>query len=131
MISSRVQIAVEIVASPCSIKVCALPSQTSVPWDRPEIRIRSENSCGLASITICMANSVPNSGIPRHPSGIPPISSGVTPSADVFLNKDMTASSSSGIVTGSIPVKSCNIRIMVGSSCPRISSFNRLWSIEW
>ena len=45
----------------------AFPSHTSVPWDRPEIRTRSENDLGLASITICIAKSVPNSGIPKAP----------------------------------------------------------------
>ena len=130
MISSRVQIAVEIVAFPSSINVCALPSHTSVPWESPEIRIRSENSCGFASMTICMAKSVPNSGIPSAPSGQPFNSSGVTPSASVFLNKDITEVSSSGIFLGSKPVRSCSIRIMVGSSCPSMSSFNKLWSME-
>ncbi len=32
---------------------------------------------------------------------------------------------------GSIPDKSCNLRIIVGSSCPRISSFNTFSSISW
>ena len=31
------------------------------------------------------------------------------------LNRDMTCGSSSGMVTGSMPVRSCSIRIMVGS----------------
>ena len=39
---TRVQMAVEIVAFPSWISVCALPSHTSVPWDRPAIRTRSE-----------------------------------------------------------------------------------------
>ena len=30
-----------------------------------------------------------------------------------------------GISVGAIPVKSCSIRITVGSSCPSISSFNK------
>ena len=126
MISSRVQIAVEIVAFPSWISVCALPSHTSVPCDRPEIRTRSEKYFGCASMTICIAKSVPNSGIPRHPSLHPPISSDVMPSADVFWKSDITSLSSSGMVVGSIPVRSWSIRIIVGSSCPRMSSFNRL-----
>ncbi len=97
MISSRVQIQVEIVAVPFSIKVWALPSHTSVPWDKPEIRIRSVNSCGFASRSIPMAKSVPNSGIPSVPIGQPFNSSGVTPRAEVFLKSDMTVLSSSGI----------------------------------
>ena len=130
MISSRVQIQVEIVAVPSSIRVWAFPSHTSVPCDSPAIRIRSENSFGWVSINMPMAKSVPNSGIPSAPRGVPSMSSGSMPRADVFWNRDMTALSSSGICVGSIPVRSCNIRIMVGSSCPRISSFKRLWSIE-
>ena len=37
------------VALPSSMRVWALPSHTSVPWDRPEIRIRSEKVWGLVS----------------------------------------------------------------------------------
>ena len=126
MISSRVQIAVEMVAFPSSINVCAFPNHTSVPCDRPAIRIRWEKDCGSASINICIAKSVPNSGIPSAPSVQFVNISGVILSALVFLNKDMTDLSSSGIFCASIPVKSSSIRIMVGSSCPRISSFNKL-----
>ena len=126
MISSRVQIAVEMVATPLMIRSCALPSHTLVPWDRPEIRTRSENALGFASITICIAKSVPNSGMPNAPNFVPPICSGVMPNASVFWNRLITSCPSSGIVRGSLPVRSCSIRIMVGSSCPRISSFNRL-----
>ena len=90
IISSRVQIAVEMVALPLLIRSCALFSHTSVPWDNPEIRIRSESVCGFVSTTIWITKSVPNSGIPRHPTGHPPISSGVIPSADVSWNKDIT-----------------------------------------
>ena len=68
MISSRVHIHVEIVAVPFSISVCAFPSQTSVPCERPAILIRSENSFGCVSISMPMAKSVPNSGIPSAPS---------------------------------------------------------------
>ena len=126
MISSRQQIAVEISAFPSSINVCALPSHTSVPWDRPEIRTRSEKHFGFVSFNICITNSVPNSGTPREPISIPPISSGVIPRISVLWNSDITSGSSSGIVVASIPVKSSNRRIIVGSSWPRISSFNKL-----
>ena len=131
IISSRVHIAVEIVAFPSLIRVCALPSHTSVPCASPAIRTRSEKYCGLVSISICIAKSVPNSGIPSAPNFVPPISSGLIPSAEVFWNSDITSLESSGISRGSIPVKSCNIRIIVGSRCPKISSFNKLWSILW
>ena len=132
MISSRQQIAVWIVACPLNIRSFALPSHTSVPWASPAIRTKSEKYLGFASISICIAKSVPNSGIPSAPSWQPPKSSGVTPRAEVFWKRDMTSLESRGIsVTGSSPVKSCSIRIMVGSSCPRMSSFSRLWSMEW
>ena len=38
----------------------ALPSHTSVPWDRPEIRIRSEKDSGLVSRSIWITKSVPD-----------------------------------------------------------------------
>ena len=66
------------------------------------------------------------------------------PSADVSWNKDMTPGSSSGIFVAinglSVSLYSFSIageliyaskdRIIVGSSCPSISSFSKLWSIE-
>ena len=131
IISSRVQIAVEIVASPFKITVCALLSHTSVPCDNPEILTKSEKVCGLVSISIWITKSVPNSGIPSAPNGQPPISSGLIPSASVLANNDITSLLSRGIFLASNPVMSSNILIIVGSSCPRISSFKRLWSIEW
>ena len=131
MMSSRVQIAVEMVALPSSIRVCAFPSHTSVPWDRPEMRTRSEKLCGLVSTSIWITKSVPNSGIPSEPSGHPPSCSGVTPSASVLTKSDMTSLLSSGMSCALMSVKSSSIRIIVGSSCPRISSFKRLWSMEW
>jgi len=84
IISSLVQIQVEMVAVPSSIRVCALPSHTSVPCDNPAIRMRSENSFGFVSRSMPMAKSVPNSGIPKAPSGHPSISSGSMPKAEVF-----------------------------------------------
>ncbi len=131
MISSRQQIAVWMVAWPLRIKSFAFPSHTSVPCARPAMRTRSDRYFGWASINICMAKSVPNSGIPSAPSLQPPMSSGVIPRACVFWNRLMTSLESSGNSFGSCPVRSCSMRIMVGSSCPRISSFKRLWSMEW
>ena len=58
------------------------------------------------------------------------ICSGVTPNIFVELNIDIVSLSSKGTLVGSIPVKSNNIRIIVGSSWPSISSFNKFWSIE-
>ena len=128
MISSRVQIAVEIVAFPSWISVWAFPSHTSVPWDRPAIRTRSEKLCGFVSTSICMAKSVPNSGIPRAPRGQPPISSGVIPSALCILEKRhhfFVIKRNVFYASRSMSVSS-SIRIMVGSSCPRISSFRQV-----
>ena len=130
IISSLVQIAVESVAFPLWISDCAFPSHTSVPWDSPDMRTSSDIEVGLVSSSIPITNFVPNSGIPKDPTSIPPFCSGVMPSAFVELKRLMTVGSSSGISTGLRPVRSCSILIMVGSSCPRISSFNRLWSME-
>ena len=130
MMSSRVQMAVWMVAVPSLISFSALPCQTSVPWDSPEMRTRSEKPFGFAWMTMFMAKSVPNSGIPRAPSLQPRMSSGVTFRAEVFWNRLITSLESSGMsLTGSMPVRSCSMRIMVGSWCPRMSSFRRLWSI--
>ena len=116
---------------PCAIKYCALFNHTSVPCDNPEIRTKSEKVFGCVSRSICITNSVPNSGTPREPKSQPSKSSAVMCKASKLANKESTFSSSKRIVFASTPVKSSNIRIMVGSSCPRISSFNKLWSIEW
>ena len=126
MISSRVHIAVEMVAFFSCRSVWAFPSHTSVPCDKPAIRTKSEKCCGCVSINMPIAKSVPNSGRPSAPSLQPPISSGFIPSADVSLNNDITSGLSSGISLASIPVKSSSIRIMVGSSWPSMSSFNKL-----
>ena len=42
----------------------ALPSHTSVPWERPDIRTSSSKLVGWISSSICLTNLVPNSGIP-------------------------------------------------------------------
>ena len=123
--------AVDIVAFPERISSCALLSHTSVPWDNPEIRTRSEKFFGFVSRSICMTNSVPNSGMPRLPRSHPISSSGVTFSAEVSANNDNTSWLSREMVFASSPVRSSSIRIIVGSSCPSISSFSRLWSMEW
>ena len=85
---------------------------------------------GFVSLSIPLTNFVPDSGIPNVPTS-EWICSGVTPKASVEEYIDIVALSSSGTFVGSSPVKSYNIRITVGSSCPSISSFNRFWSIEW
>ena len=132
MISSRVQIAVEIVAFPSWISVCAFPSHTSVPWESPAIRIRSEKYFGLR--------------INQHLHG--KIRTKLRDSqASKFTSSDILRLDLQCFCAGKqghdipsdpaessralIPVRSSSIRIMVGSSCPRISSFSRFASMEW
>ena len=83
MMSSRVQMAVWMVAVPSLISTSAFPCHTSVPCASPAIRTRSVSPFGFASSTMFMAKSVPNSGMPSVPSLQPMISSGVMPSAEV------------------------------------------------
>ena len=130
MMSSLVHIASLKVAVPSCIKVCALFSHTSVPCDNPDILISSSKVVGFVSISISLTNFVPNSGTPNEPT-FEFICSGVTPNAFVDVNNDIVSLSSSGIVFGFTPVKSCNILITVGSSCPSISSLSKFLSIEW
>ena len=130
MMSSRQPITVDKSAIPCLIKSWALPSQTSVPWDNPDNCSNSAKVVGWVSSTIPRTKFVPNSGIPNMPVGVP-ICSGVTPSTSVPEKRAITPSSSIGISLGSIPDKSCNFRIMVGSSCPSTSSLRTFSSISW
>src|SRR5699024_11258285 len=106
---------------------CAFPNHTSVPCDKPEIITSSANVFGLVSSNICRTKLVPNSGTPNVPVA-QSMSSAVTPKGAGLEKIPITSSSSNGIVLGSIPLKSCNIRMTVGSSCPSISSFNKLSS---
>ena len=53
-------------------------------------------------MSICIAKSVPNSGIPRVPKGQPPMSSGRIFKASVFWNRDMTSISSRATFVGSV-----------------------------
>src|SRR5690606_21331605 len=115
IISSRQPITSDKVHVLSCISSCALPNQTSVPCDNPEISTSSEKVVGFVSSSTCLTNLVPNSGIPKVPV-LHIICSSVTPSDSVPLNIFITSESSVGIVLGSIPLKSCNIRIMVGSS---------------
>ena len=116
-------------AMPALMISCALPIHTSVPWDRPEMRISSSIVVGCVSSSIWRTNFVPNSGTPYVPV-LEPICSGVTPSACVPENSEITSGSVSGRVRASTPVKSISMRIIVGSSCPRTSSFTRTSCIE-
>ena len=81
------------------------------------------------SSNLCRTNLVPNSGTARQPIG-QFISSGVTPNASVDVNRDIVSLSSKGISVIFIPVISSSILIMVGPSCPSISSLSILPLIE-
>lgn len=52
------------------------------------------------------------------------------PSSDTYIAKDSSINEEIDN-WASRPVRSSSIRIMVGSSCPRMSSFRRLASMEW
>ena len=90
---SRVPITSEMVQVPALIKSWALPSHTSVPWDRPEICSKSENLVGWDSSSMPRTKLVPSSGRERVPVLMPPKSSSVTPKAAGELNSDMTSGS--------------------------------------
>ena len=94
-----------------------------------DILISSSKVVGFVSSNIPLTNFVPNSGIPKDPV-FDPICSGSTPNAFVEVNRLMVFLSSSGIVFGSTPVKSCSILITVGSSWPSISNLSKFLSIE-
>ena len=130
MMSSRQPITLARLAMPCLINSCALPNQTSVPWERPEIWSNSAKVLGFVSSNIPRTNVVPISGTPKVPV-LEKICSGVTPRTSVPAKIFMTSGSSIGMVEASIPDKSCNLRIMVGSSWPRISSLRILSWMAW
>ena len=97
MMSSRVETASFRGTVPDVIRSWALFSQTSVPWEKPEMRTNSEKVLGLVSTSIWRTKDVPNSGMPRLPT-FEPSSSGVTPRALVELNRLKVAGSSKGMV---------------------------------
>ena len=76
-----------------------------MPWDRPEIWVRSEKLCGWASISIWRTNGVPSSGMPKVPVWLS-MSSGLTPSASVDTSKLMTFLSFIGTLSIEMPVNS-------------------------
>ena len=107
---------------PFLMRSCALSSHTFVPCEKPEIRTKSENVWGRESSSMPRTNFVPHSGTAKLATWSPCNCSGVKPIPSVEENKLNVFGSSNGIVLASIPVKSSNIRMMVGSSWPRISS---------
>ena len=86
IILSRQPMTSAIVQVPERISSSALPVQTSVPWDRPEIWISSEKFFGWASKSIWRTKLVPISGMPKVPV-LEPICSSVTPSAAGLVSR--------------------------------------------
>ena len=113
-----------------AISSWAFPNQTSVPCERPDILINSANVVGFVSSTNLIVNGVPNSGIPSVPV-LHIIWSVVTPKASVLVNIDIVSLSSKGTFRISVPDWFCINLNCVGSLWPKISSFNKHWSIEW
>ena len=87
------------------ISSLALPAQTSVPWDKPEILTSSPKVLGFVSTNIWITKLVPSSGRPNVPVG-QSISSSVTPSSLVLERRENILLSSIGIVVISSPDKS-------------------------
>ena len=90
---------------PLRISSSALPVQTSVPWDRPEIWISSEKFRGRASTSIPRTKLVPISGIPKVPVWLS-ICSGVTPSSSGLVSRLYTRGSFMGMLSTGMPVYS-------------------------
>ena len=106
MMSSRVQKHWASLAVPELMMSCALPSHTSVPWDRPEIRISSSMVEGLVSIQHAAARSrcrTRECPACRSGRGSDPPS---RPAPSGLENRLMTCLSSSGISRKFTPVSS-------------------------
>ena len=116
MMSSRVQKQSLSLHTPERIMSCALLSHTSVPWDRPEMRISSAMEEGLVSSSICRTNLVPNSGMPNVPLVTPRIWLGARSSGSGLENSPSTLGSLRGSSVALMPVRRSSMLIMVGSS---------------
>ena len=130
MISSRHPITFLSVHLPSLIRSAALFNQTSVPCDKPEIRTNSSKVVGLVNSRIPRTKGVPNSGIPAAPvfSVFLLVSiCRLSTEEKIFI----VSGSFIGIVFGSIPEIRSNSFIAVGSTCPKISNFNRLSWMSW
>ena len=69
MMSSRQPMAWSTVAVLEVIRSLALPSHTSVPWEKPESRSRVSNLVGMVSNSMPRVNLVLNSGMATAPVG--------------------------------------------------------------
>ena len=74
----------------------ALPSHTSVPWEKPDRRTSVLKSLGWVSTSICRVKRVLNSGMATAPVG-PRISSFSYPNTLLEMKMDMVSGSSRGI----------------------------------
>ena len=117
-------------AVPLTIRSRALPSHTSVPWEKPDRRTRVLKSLGWVSTSMPRVNRVLNSGMATAPVG-PNSSSFSKPRTLEEVKMLMVSGSSRGMARALTPVRSSSIRIMVGSSWPSMSSFSRLSSMQW
>ena len=126
---SRVPITEEMVHIPSFIRSCALPFQTSVPCERPEICKRSAKVLGCASKSIWQTNDVPISGMESVPV-FQLISSGVTPSGSGEVQSFIISGSQISMSVTFMPVISSRCLSSVGTSWPSSSSFNMVSCIE-
>ena len=67
MMSSRQPMVSLTLAVPLTMRSWMLPAHTSVPWEKPERRIRVSNCFGWVSTSIWRVKGVPNSGTPMVP----------------------------------------------------------------
>ena len=99
MMSSRVQMTSLRVSFRLVMRDWALSSQTFVPWERPDILMRSSMFFGLASMSMPRTKFVPNSGMPSVPVLLS-MSSGLTFRASTDVKRlSMAGSFSSSFVT--------------------------------
>ena len=68
----------------------ALPSHTSVPWEKPERRMRVSNFVGCVSCSMPLVKPVPNSGMATEPTG-PRIGSFSYPRTLLEVKMDMVS----------------------------------------
>ncbi len=114
---------------PLPIKSCAYPTKR-LYHETNQITVSSAKVVGCVVIIYRLKRLVPNSRDSNIPVGCPNLFR--CPKISVPEKSFITSGSSAqSNALGSIPNKSCNLQIIVGSSCPRISSFNTFSSISW
>ena len=93
-----------------------MPAHTSVPWEKPDRRMRVSNCLGWVSTSIWRVKGVPNSGTPILPVLPMMGSSSGRPSTVGVVKIAMVSGSERDISCAFTPVISSIILIMVGSS---------------